>query len=227
MAKDININIGDTFGRLTVINRALDYIAPDGKHKTRYLCECSCDKHTQIIVIGSKLKNGDVRSCGCMQQENGRRCGLSNTTHGVSSTKVAQSYYNMRNKYPQEIICPEWTGKLGVKKFYDDMAPTYKEGMVLGRIDMDEPFCPENCSWISSSHRNSITSRSRMITIDDTTMPMAQWAIALGYSKNLISDRLRMGWNERDAVLGHPGDNTTRNAIYFVDNNGFPIPGKN
>jgi len=86
MAKDININPGDTFGRLTVVNRALDYIAPDGKHKSQYLCECSCDAHTQIIVIGSKLKNGDVQSCGCLQSENGRRCGLANTTYGISTT---------------------------------------------------------------------------------------------------------------------------------------------
>lgn len=227
MAKDININPGDTFGRLTVINRALDYIAPDGKHKTRYLCECSCDRHSQIIVIGSKLKNGDVQSCGCMQQENGRRCGLANTTYGISSTKVAQSYYNMRSKHSADTICPEWTGESGIKQFYDDMSPSYKEGMVLGRINVNEPFSPTNCSWIPSNNRNAISPRARMLTADGVTMPMSQWATALGYSKNLISDRLRIGWNERDAVLGRPGDHTTRNAIYFVDDNGFPIPGKN
>lgn len=56
---------GRTFGRLTVIRQAEDYVNPNtGDKKAQWLCECSCEEHKQIIVQGDKLKrkNG-TRSC--------------------------------------------------------------------------------------------------------------------------------------------------------------------
>lgn len=55
--------------RLTVIERAEDYICPSGEHRPRWLCECNCDKHTKIIVFGSSLRNGHSKSCGCLKSE--------------------------------------------------------------------------------------------------------------------------------------------------------------
>jgi len=130
----------------------------------------------------------------------------------------------MKNKYTESgMICPQWTGDSAIKQFYDDMSPSYKEGTVLGRMNINEQFSPENCCWVPSNARNVVSTRARTLNVDGEEMTMSQWTLAMGYSKNRISDRLRMGWNERDAVLGRPGDHTTHNAIYFVDENGFPI----
>ena len=51
------------FGKLTVIERAEDYISPKGKHLIQWLCQCECGN--QIIVLGNRLKNLSVKSCGC------------------------------------------------------------------------------------------------------------------------------------------------------------------
>lgn len=51
------------FGKLTVIERAEDYISPKGKHLTQWLCQCECGN--QIIVLGNRLKSLNVKSCGC------------------------------------------------------------------------------------------------------------------------------------------------------------------
>ena len=61
---------GRTFGRLTVLCQVDDYIHPNGTHRPRWLCECSCEQHNQIVVNGDMLKrkNG-TRSCGCLQRE--------------------------------------------------------------------------------------------------------------------------------------------------------------
>lgn len=62
---------GRVFGRLTVIKQVDDYIEPkSGKHRSQWLCLCSCDKHKEVIVIGYNLKkkNG-TRSCGCLWKE--------------------------------------------------------------------------------------------------------------------------------------------------------------
>ena len=62
---------GMIFGRLTVIERTSDQISEtNGRAYDRWLCECSCEKHTRKIISGCLLRKKDgVRSCGCLQKE--------------------------------------------------------------------------------------------------------------------------------------------------------------
>jgi hypothetical protein len=55
---------GQKFGRLTVIKRSM----PNNKKRGTYwscLCECGNTK----VVVGSNLKNGTTKSCGCIHRE--------------------------------------------------------------------------------------------------------------------------------------------------------------
>jgi len=58
-----------TFGRLTVIKRADDYINPKGKSIIMWLCQCNCDLKSEVIVSGGHLKSENTQSCGCLQKE--------------------------------------------------------------------------------------------------------------------------------------------------------------
>ena len=61
---------GKVFGRLTVLEQTDDYINPcSGDHVARWLCECSCEKHSRIKVVGTQLKSGMTQSCGCKKQD--------------------------------------------------------------------------------------------------------------------------------------------------------------
>lgn len=60
---------GQKFGRLTAICRAEDHIQPSGKSVVRWKCECSCNKHSIIIVESRKLTGGEIDSCGCIKEE--------------------------------------------------------------------------------------------------------------------------------------------------------------
>ena len=62
---------GKTFGRLTVLGRAEDYVSPKGYKKAQWVCQCSCQNKTIITVFGSALtkKKHGTRSCGCLQKE--------------------------------------------------------------------------------------------------------------------------------------------------------------
>lgn len=60
---------GQAFGRLTVLRQVEDYVSPQGKRKSRWLCECNCVERNQVVVTGSKLKNGHTKSCGCLKDE--------------------------------------------------------------------------------------------------------------------------------------------------------------
>lgn len=66
MGKLIDLT-GQKFERLTVINRAEDYIAPSGQKQTQWLCKCDCGNY--IIVRSQYLKDGRTSSCGCLRSE--------------------------------------------------------------------------------------------------------------------------------------------------------------
>ena len=60
-AKDLT---GQTFNRLTVLGRA-----PSNKRYAKWWCECSCEEHNIVQVIGSHLISGETKSCGCYNKE--------------------------------------------------------------------------------------------------------------------------------------------------------------
>lgn len=57
---------GQKFGRLTVIERAEDYVCANIGYP-QWLCRCNCGKET--IVSGSHLRMGLTQSCGCYRRE--------------------------------------------------------------------------------------------------------------------------------------------------------------
>ena len=65
---------GKIFGRLKVLEQAEDAILPCGQKVARWLCECQCEKKTRKIVQQSHLKNGSVKSCGCIVAETKKYC---------------------------------------------------------------------------------------------------------------------------------------------------------
>lgn len=65
MAHNTKSEIGNKYGRLTVVERS------DKKTKSRlayWVCECECGSKN-IIVSGSNLRSGNTTSCGCYKKE--------------------------------------------------------------------------------------------------------------------------------------------------------------
>lgn len=49
----------NTYGALTVIKR----VENDKHGKAQWLCRCECGK--EIVVVGSNLRKGNTKTCGC------------------------------------------------------------------------------------------------------------------------------------------------------------------
>lgn len=64
--KLINL-MGKTFGRLTVIARADDYVLESGCMQVNWVCRCTCGETRN--VRSSRLRGGVTRSCGCLRRE--------------------------------------------------------------------------------------------------------------------------------------------------------------
>ena len=64
MGKIIDLT-GQRFGRLTVIERAENYVSPKGHEEVQWRCICDCGKES--ITRGAYLKSGKAKSCGCLK----------------------------------------------------------------------------------------------------------------------------------------------------------------
>ncbi len=85
------------FGELHVLERAEDYVYPNGRHDVMWLCECSCGNRKSIRT--NNLVSGGTISCGCMRA--GRRVAAEGRT--VTNRKVSdlvmQRTESMVHKY--------------------------------------------------------------------------------------------------------------------------------
>lgn len=55
--------------RLTVVERAEDYVDTNGRHYIQWWCQCNCGNDTLVKVRDGNLMHGNVRSCGCLGKE--------------------------------------------------------------------------------------------------------------------------------------------------------------
>lgn len=142
--------IGQKFNSLTVI----DYAESDKKSQTKFKCICDCGK--EHIALGSRIKNGYTKSCGCLRIEKSRENGLASTQHGMYTTKIYYLWRGMKQRCenPTAHGYP-WYGAKGVKvcdrwqkfeNFFADMGEK-PEGLSLDRINPFGNYEPENCRW--------------------------------------------------------------------------------
>lgn len=118
--KKIQDLTGQKFGRLTVLERAPNYITPKGRQRSNWKCQCECGKI--ITVIGTHLRNGNTKSCGCLQKEKAKQ--LLKDYHKYPNT----NYKLINKKYNKYDLSGEYgigytsnTNTEGINYFYFDL----------------------------------------------------------------------------------------------------------
>ena len=61
------IQVGDVYGRLSVVKRLPNRSYPSGQTKTVWECMCECGSIKQ--VVGADMRSGHTSSCGCLNLE--------------------------------------------------------------------------------------------------------------------------------------------------------------
>lgn len=143
---------GDKYNKLTVVS----YVGKNkyGKKLFRFRCDCGNEK----IMIGTTVKNGYSKSCGCISSMKSKK---RLTTHGFVNTKVYRSWSTMKNRCdnPNYEHYHRYGGR-GVtydknwsefENFLADMGEPPTPKHQLDRIDNDGNYTKDNCRWVTPS----------------------------------------------------------------------------
>ncbi len=95
-------------------------------------------------------------------------------------------------------VCAEW--RRSFQSFLKDMGRRPSKKHSLDRIDNDGNYEPSNCRWATTKTQANNTSWNRVLTIDGTSMTIAEWAYFRSMKSNTIVCRLRRGWPAERAV---------------------------
>lgn len=162
---------GGRYGRLLVLEEA----GRDTKGNVTWWCRCNHGgkgRPKRLIVSGIKLRQGDVKSCGCLRHDTSVARGRSFLRHGMSRHPLYRAWRNMkarcldpsRKEYRRYggrgiSVCREWMKS-------DDFlawAKThgYRRGLTLDRRENDGDYTPDNCRFVTrlEQQKNRATCR--------------------------------------------------------------------
>lgn len=188
---------GKRFSYLVVV----EYAGTDKRGQATWLCRCDCGNTK--AVRASKLKEGDVTSCGCMHHagKHGltytRLYNIWQTMKARCMVKSSQKYYAYGGRGIK--VCEEWQHDF--KAFYDwAMANGYSDSLSIDRIDNNGDYCPENCRWATAKEQAYNRRNTIWIEFNGEKHTISEWCEIAGITKSALTHRIYRGWSIERAL---------------------------
>ena len=196
--------VGQKFGRLEVISL---YPERNRHHKTLWVCRCECGN--TIISIGSLLRRGTVKSCGCLYKETRHTvakkhgdCGtrLYSLYNGIKSRCFYSKHKEFKNYGGRGItLCNEWLNFNDFKEWA--LANGYNDNLTIERKDVNRNYCPENCVWITRKQQALNKTTTVRVPYKNKLLTLQELSEETGVNEELLRSRIRhLKWSVERAV---------------------------
>lgn len=197
MGKSILLTKGMKFGKLTVLELEClkEYVNPTNKKKyfkKYYTCKCDCGNLT--TVYQGQLISGHTTSCGCKTLKHGQwKSRLYNIWRGIK-----KRCYDKKNKsykyYGAKNITMHYEWINDFKAFFDwSISNGYKDNLSIERIDVNGNYEPSNCKWIPIGEQANNKTNNRLISYNNITHNVTEWADILKIPRHRIYQRIYKG----------------------------------
>lgn len=204
---------GAVYGRLTLTGKT--YMQPM-YGQLRRVVEADCDCGVTRMYSLHSLRNGDTKSCGCLQRDSTRE---RFTTHGLTNHPLFDVWQAMLKRcyVPHDPQFKDYGGRgifvieiwqEGIVPFYEwAVVNGYQSGLSLERRDNDKGYNPDNCYWATRKQQNRNTRRNINITAFGETKCLFDWAddSRCAVNKWGLRSRYREGkWTDMEAMISTP-----------------------
>lgn len=192
---------GAVFGRLTVT----DSSSVDRCGKVQWVCRCSCGNI--VSVVGSKLKSGYTKSCGCLALEVRTKHGNSRKSEYRIRLTMIQRCHNPKSRQYKDYggrgitVCERWRESFDA--FYADMGQRPSKDHSLERVDNNSGYCKENCKWATRKEQSRNMRSNVLLFCDGQPITVTDWASEAKVKRNTVYSRKSRGWTDPE-VLSTP-----------------------
>lgn len=177
---------------------------PNSNH---YLVEFECPFCGATFIRRTDTK---AKSCGCasgnLRKANNPRF------YGNFIKNIYYSWTNMLARCEKEYatsyknyggrgikVCDRWHD---FRKFYEDMSPSYVQGLTLDRINVDGNYEPSNCRWADAETQCYNRRNTNLIQFNGMAYTSKDIEREFGIKFDTVRTRIkRGGWSIEDALL--------------------------
>lgn len=203
--KSITDITGKVFNYLTVVAfdyERMDRRLADGKSYNEYwLCKCDCGNERLKSIRSSDLYADKVKSCGCLSRR--RKYDV--------DIRLMKIYSDMKRRcYNPNCSLYKYYGEKGVTicnawlkdpiAFYDwALSHGYDSELTIDRKNAHGNYTPRNCRWATKKQQARNKRETVFITISGKKHSLIEWAEISEITEEEIYNRLKLGWNIKDA----------------------------
>lgn len=214
---------GQKFGRLTVLHK----LPPRDNGGSNWLCRCECG--AEFTAIGSNIRKGDTRSCGCLAAEWSKHLGSNKEFISKRAAAVTLHGHKRRGGMTAEYrtwlgikrrchdvgykdyanwggrgiaVCERWDESF--ECFLADMGPR-PPGHSIDRINPQGDYSPENCRWATAQQQGETKRSNIAVTVNGVSFPtLASACRHFGVGTTVANFRIKAGIDVATAV-SHTG----------------------